>query len=92
MYERLSAFLTHQSQGRVEWNDKAMGVSLSQASRADDFDAEGLRVKLRAAVKKGKSIEKQRADLEAQLTALREQVPQSFSARHRHACSCQHRL
>jgi len=45
-----------------------------QASKAEDTDAEGLRVKLRAAVKKGKAIEKQRADLEAQLTSLREQV------------------
>jgi len=50
------------------------GMHHLQASKAEDTDAEGLRVKLRAAVKKGKAIEKQRADLAAQLTSLREQV------------------
>ncbi len=39
-------------------------------------------MKLRAAVKKGKAIEKQRADLEAQLSALREQVL--------HLCHCKY--
>ena len=50
------------------------GMHHLQASKAEDTDAESLRVKLRAAVKKGKAIEKQRADLAAQLTSLREQV------------------
>ena len=36
-------------------------------------------MKLRAAVKKGKAIEKLRADLEAQLAAVREQVPHPSS-------------
>ena len=62
---------------RAETDEDHIGKSGThhlQASKADDTDAESLRVKLRAAVKKGKAIEKQRADLEAQLTSLREQV------------------
>ena len=45
-----------------------------QASKGEDSDPEGLRVKLRAAVKKGKAIDKQRADLETQVARLQEQV------------------
>ena len=48
--------------------------SILQAPKEEESDAEGLRVKLRGAVKKGKAIEKQRAELEAQLSSLQEQV------------------
>lgn len=47
---------------------------MSQAPKEEESDAEGLRVKLRGAIKKGKAIEKQRAELEAQVSALQKQV------------------
>ena len=63
----------------VRNNSQTYVSTLSQAAKGEDSDAEGLRVKLRAAVKKGKAIEKQRADLEAQLAAAHAQVPHCTS-------------
>ena len=47
---------------------------LLQAAKSEEGTAKPCRAKLRAAVKRGKAIEKQRADLETQLLSLHEQV------------------
>ena len=48
--------------------------ALLQAAKSEESAVEPYRAKLRAAVKRGKAIEKQRGDLEMQLLSLREQV------------------
>jgi hypothetical protein len=53
---------------------EVVGWGCQQETESAKEEAEGLRAKLRAAVKKGKAIDKQRTDLEATLSQLRQEL------------------